>query len=304
MINYIINHLRAFKLSMNQLSMQPITTFITFAVIGIALALPMGLYVLLQNVQTVAEGLHATAQISLYLNKHIKPSQTNKLLRKLKNDQEIANIRFISARDGLKELQQQYNFSNALSELHNNPLPDVVVVQPIKSLKTASQIKILLNRLKRLPRVYDAQLDFSWLKRLNAIINLGKHVVYALMLIFAFGVLLIVGNTIGLITQKYRDKIFVLQLLGATNRFIRRPFLYGGIIYGLLGGIVAWFLIDLTMWWLHNSINNLASLYGSQFHLQMLSSTSTLVLMFGGALLGYAGSWLAVGRHINMIDSR
>jgi len=302
MINYIINHLRAFKLSMNQLSMQPITTFITFAVIGIALTLPMGLYVLLQNVQTVTQGLHATAQISLYLNKNIKPLQTNKLLRQLNKDQEIVNTRYISAKEGLLELQKQYNFSNALSELNNNPLPAVIVVQPVKSLKIASQIKTLLGRLKKLPQVHYVQLDFSWLKRLSAIINLGKHVVYALMIIFAFGVLLIVGNTIGLITQKYRDKIFVLQLLGATNRFIRRPFLYSGIIYGLLGGIVAWFLIDLTMWWLHNSINNLASLYGAQFHLQMLSSTSTLVLMIGGAILGYAGSWLAVGRHIDIID--
>lgn len=284
--------------------MQPITTFITFAVIGIALALPMGLHVLLQNVQAVAEGLHATAQISLYLNKNIKPLQTDTLLRQLNQDQEIANTRYISAKNGLKELQQQYNFSNVLSELNSNPLPAVVVVQPVKSLKTAQQIKILLGRLKKLPQVHYAQLDFAWLKRLNAIINLGKHVVYALMVIFSLGVLLIIGNTIGLITQKYRDKIFVLQLLGATNRFIRRPFLYSGIIYGLLGGIIAWFLIDLTIWWLHNSINNLASLYGSQFHLQMLSSMSTLILMIGGAILGYAGSWLAVGRHTNVEEAR
>lgn len=304
MINYIINHLRAFKLSMNQLSMQPITTFITFAVIGVALALPMGLYVLLQNVQTVAEGLHETAQISLYLNKNIKPLQVTKLLRQLKSDREITNARYISAKDGLKELQRQYNFSNALSELNNNPLPGVVVVQPIKSLKTAAQIKALLGRLKKISQIHHVQLDFSWLKRLNAIINLGKHVVYALMIIFALGVLLIIGNTISLITQKYQNKIFVLQLLGATNRFIRRPFLYSGIIYGLLGGMAAWFLIDLTMWWLHNSVANLASLYGSQFHLQVLSSTSTLILLIGGAFLGYFGSWLAVGRHINTISSR
>ena len=298
MINYLINHLRAFKLSMNQLSIQPVTTFITFAVIGIALALPMGLYVLLQNAQTVTQGLHETAQISLYLGKNIKPLQTDKLLQQLNQDREIAHTRYISAKEGLLELQQQYNFSNALSELNNNPLPGVIVIQPVKTLKTTSQIKTLLDRLKKIPQVHDAQLDFSWLKRLNAIISLGKHVVYALMLIFAFGVLLIVVNTIGLITQKYRDKIFVLQLLGATNRFIRRPFLYSGIIYGLIGGIIAWFLIDATMLWLHSSIANLASLYGSQFHLQTLSSMSTVILMLGGSILGYAGSWLAVGRHV------
>lgn len=298
MINYFINHFRAFRLSLSQLSIQPITTFITFAVIGIALALPMGFFVLLKNVQTVTTGLHETEQISLYLKKNVSPLQSNKILNKLKNDKEIASTKFISAKDGLAQLQQQYDFGNVLSELNNNPLPAVIVVQPVKSIKTQAQVKSLLKRLKKISYISSAQLDFSWLNRLNAIISLGKNIVYALMFIFAIGVLLIIGNTIGLITQKYSDKIFVLQLLGATNSFIRRPFLYSGMIYGLLGGIFAWFLINLTLWWLHNSIDHLTSLYGSQFKLQLLSSKLTLVLMLGGAILGYAGSWLAVNRHV------
>lgn len=299
MINYFIQHLRAFKLSISQLSIQPLTTFLTFAVIGVVLALPMGLYVLLQNAQAVTSGLHQTTQISLYLKQDLKPFEVEKLLQVFKQNHDIANAKYISAQQGLAELQQQYDFGNILTELDNNPLPGVIVVQPIKSLYTEAQIKPLLMSLKNIPQVRDAQLDFSWLRRLNAIINLGRHVVYAAMLLFAFGVLLIVGNTIGLITQRYRDEIFVLQLLGATNGFIRRPFLYSGMIYGLLGGIVAWFLIDVTMWGLSGSVTKLAALYGSQFHLQVLSSDATLFLLIGGAALGYFGSWLAVSRHVD-----
>ncbi|MGD9108643.1 MAG: permease-like cell division protein FtsX [Gammaproteobacteria bacterium] len=300
MISFLIQHFRALKLSINQLSVQPLTTFLTFAVIGVVLALPMGLYLLLQNAQTVTSGLHQTTQISLYLKKNIRPFQVEKLLQGLKRDKNIVSTKYISATQGLAELQKQYNFGNILMELNNNPLPGVVVVQPVKSLYTEAQIKPLLAHLKKLPQVHDAQLDFAWLKRLNAIINLGRHIVYAAMLLFAFGVLLIVGNTIGLITQKYQDEIFVSQLLGATNSFIRRPFLYSGMIYGLLGGIIAWFLIDTTMWWMSGSVTKLATLYGSQFHLQVLSSNATLFLLVGGAVLGYFGSWLAVGRHVNM----
>lgn len=299
MINYFVQHFRAFKLSINQLSIQPLTTFLTFAVIGIVLALPMGLYILLQNAQTVTSGLHQTTQISLYLKKNIRPFQVEKLLQVLKQDKNIVSTKYISATQGLAELQKQYNFGNLLMELNNNPLPGVIVVQPIKLLQTEAQIKPLLVRLKKLPQVHDSQLDFSWLKRLNAIISLGRHAVYAAMLLFAFGVLLIVGNTIGLITQRYKDEIFVSQLLGATNKFIRRPFLYSGMIYGLIGGIIAWFLIDATMWCLSGSVTKLATLYGSQFYLQVLSSSATLFLLAGGALLGYFGSWLAVSRHVD-----
>ncbi|MGD9152139.1 MAG: permease-like cell division protein FtsX [Gammaproteobacteria bacterium] len=298
MINYFIQHFRAFKLSISQLSVQPLTTFLTFAVIGIVLALPMGLYLLLQNAQMVTSGLHQTTQISLYLQKNVRPFQVEKLLQALKQNRNVASTKYISATQGLAELQKQYNFGNILMELNNNPLPGVVVVQPVKSLHTEAQIKPLLAHLKKLPQVHDAQLDFAWLKRLNAIINLVRHIVYAAMLLFAFGVLLIVGNTIGLITQKYQDEIFVSQLLGATNSFIRRPFLYSGMIYGLLGGIIAWFLIDTTMWWMSGSVTKLATLYGSQFHLQVLSSSATLFLLIGGALLGYFGSWLAVKREL------
>jgi len=301
MINYFIQHVRAFKLSISQLSIQPLTTFLTFSVVGIVLALPMGLYILLKNVQTVTTGLHQTAQISLYLNKSITPAQVDKLLKTLQQNKKVMSARYISAKQGLVELQKQYNFGNVLTELNNNPLPGVIVIQPIKSLHTGMQINPFLIHLKNLPRVSDVQLDFAWLKRLNAIIGLGDRVVYAAMLLFSLGVLLIVGNTIGLITQKYRDEIFVLQLLGATNKFMRRPFLYSGMIYGLLGGIIAWFLIDVTMWWLSGSAAKLAALYGSEFHILSLSSGLTLVLLLGGTLLGYCGSWLAVRRHISLV---
>lgn len=301
-VNYILQHLRAFRLSINQLSFEPIATFMTFMVIGMVLALPMGLFVLLQNIHTVTSGLHDTAQISLYLQKDISPAQVNNLLRVLRNNQEIASAKYISPDVGLLEFQQQSHFADVLTELHKNPLPGVIVIQPVKSMQAAWQIEELLVQLRKLPQVQEAQLDLAWLKRLNAIVALGHRLVYAVMLLFAFGVFLIIGNTIRLTTQRYRDEIAILKLLGGTERFIRRPFLYGGVLYGLLGGIIAWFLVDGIMWWLHGAAERLASLYGSQFQMQGLTTHSAVVLLVGGIILGYAGSWIAVGRHIKAIE--
>jgi cell division transport system permease protein len=301
-VNYILQHLRAFRLSINQLSFEPIATFMTFMVIGMVLALPMGLFVLLQNIHTVTSGLHDTAQISLYLQKDISPTQVNNLLRVLRNNQEIASAKYISPDVGLLEFQQQSHFADVLTELHKNPLPGVIVIQPVKSMQAAWQIEELLVQLRKLPQVQEAQLDLAWLKRLNAIVALGHRLVYAVMLLFAFGVFLIIGNTIRLTTQRYRDEIAILKLLGGTERFIRRPFLYGGVLYGLLGGIIAWFLVDGIMWWLRGAAERLASLYGSQFQVQGLTTHSAVVLLVGGIILGYAGSWIAVGRHIKAIE--
>jgi len=294
---YFFQHLQAIKLSIRQLSVEPLSSIMTFAVIGIALALPMGLFVLLQNVQTITHGLHDTAQISLYLNMNVKQKQIDNLLRVLQKDEGVAQVKYISPQEALKDFQKQSEFSDVLTELKNNPLPGVIIIKPIKNINTRAQINYLFSRLKKLPLINKAQLDMAWLKRLSAIIKLGNRIIYAVMALFAFGVLLIIGNTIRLTTQRYQDEISVLKFLGATKSFIRRPFLYSGIIYGLVGGIIAWLLVDTTMWWLRNPAEQLSNLYGMHFQLQGLNLSSTLVLLISGSLLGYLGSWIAVGKH-------
>jgi cell division transport system permease protein len=297
-IVYFMCHIQAFKTSLNQLSLSLLATWMTFAVIGISLALPMGLFVALQNSQIVVGGMRDTAQISLYLKMDVKQSQVNKVLHTLDRDEEIMRARYISPAEGLREFQTQTELSDVLGQLKQNPLPGVIIVYPEKSIKSSLQVKQLLSRLQRLPYVQSAELDMVWLQRLSTMIKIARRVVFTVMILFALAVLLIIGNTIRLITQNHKNEIEVVKLLGGTERFIRRPFLYSGIIYGVAGGIIAWLLVDLAMWWLSSPIQKLADLYNSQFQLQGLNVESAVYLLIGGAVLGYLGSWLAVGRHI------
>lgn len=297
---YLYRHVQAFKASIHQLGLSFSSTIMTFVVVGIALALPMGLYVLLKNVQVVVTGLHATTQMTLYLDKRVKKGQADDLLRVLKNDINIIHTQYISPEEGLKTFQGQ--FGNVVNKLGTNPLPGAVIVQPGHRIRTMTQANELLGRLKKLPSVTDAQLDMDWLQRLNGIIALGQRLIHVLMLFFAFAVLLVVGNTIRLMTQNYHDEIMVIKLLGGENNFIRRPFLYSGVIYGLMGGITAWLLVNGIVRCLQRPLEHLMNLYHSSFTLSGLSFQSTLCLLIGGTLLGYLGSWLAVGQHIKAIE--
>lgn len=292
--NYFRQHKLAFQNSLKQLSISRFATFITFMVIGIALALPTGLYVLMNNIQLLGQGLNETNQISLYLKADTPPLHVTEFFHALQNDRDINQAKYISPQKGLEDFQQQIGATNVLAELNDNPLPSVIVVQPSANIQTDLQAQQLMARLKQSPYVENAQLDMLWLKRLYSIINLVHHIIYAIMFFFGLAVLLIVGNTIRLTTQNFRDEIDVIQLLGGTNSFIRRPFLYSGMIYGFTGGLFAWLSVDTLLWWLQKPVNQLVSLYGSHFHLYGLGFESTFYLLIASAFLGYLGSFLAV----------
>lgn len=298
LVNQFVQLIRAIRMSIHQLSASLSTTIITFLIIGITLALPMGLYVLLKNVQQISLGLNHTSQISLYLNMDVSQNSIHELQTILKNDQSIESSKYISPEEGLKSFQNAAGFNNLLSDLKKNPLPGVIVIQPAKSIQTLDEANQLMTRLKTLPNVKNVQLDMAWLQRLNAIVEFVHRILNAVMILFAFAVLLIVFNTIRSATQNHRDEIAVVKFLGGTNRFIYRPFLYSGLIYGLIGSIIAWFLIDTIILWLQAPVTTLVKLYDSPFQLQGLNLHTTLLLLLGGALLGYIGSWYAVKQHI------
>ncbi|OGT06468.1 MAG: hypothetical protein A2103_00730 [Gammaproteobacteria bacterium GWF2_41_13] len=303
-MRFVRRHRQAWKISLNQLSSSPIATLLVFAVIGIALALPMGLYVALKNVQTITQNIHASAQMSLYLNLNTPEPQIAHLVQTLRLDNDIENVIYISADQGLKDFQQQYGFGNALAELKTNPLPPVIMIEPAINLRTGAELAALQARLEKLPNVHLAQLNMVWLQRLNAMILVGQRVFYALAFLFGLVVLLVIGNTIKLTTQNALDEIIVIKLLGGSNRFIARPFLYSGFIYGLAGGIFAWLFVDGMMWWLQSPINYLAQLYNSTFHVEGFDVSSTLTLLVTSTALGYIASWFVVHRYINAIEPK
>ncbi len=260
---------------------------------GIALALPMSFYALLQNATGVSQHWNNNStQISVYLKTNLSKLQTDDLLHQLRTNPEIANVTYISPEQGLKEFSKVIGGSKAISTLQKNPLPGVVLIQPILSLNTSLELSQLVTTLKRLPEVDKAQFDLAWLNRLHKITHLVNQCVLAIGLLLALAIILIVGYAIHLATQNEQQEIAVLKLVGATNAFIRRPFLYIGIWYGLLSGIVAWLLITLILWWLQTPVSQLAASYNSSFYLHNLTAGSGITLIIGSMLLGLAGSWL------------
>lgn len=299
---WAIRHLQTFFYALGQLSRRPFSTLMTSAVIGIALALPAGLHVLLKNVQEVAAGWDGATQVSLFLKRESDEAQAIKLAETLRAERDIGQVRYISRGEALAEFRSLSGFGEALDVLEDNPLPPVLVVHPAVGLNTPEAVGRLVQRLDALPLVDMAQLDMQWVKRLYGMMDIARRGVWILGSLLALAVLLVVGNTIRLAIQNRRDEIVITKLIGGTNAFIRRPFLYTGFWYGLFGGIIALLLVSGSLSLLQEPVRNLAGLYRSEFNLHNLALEPAIALLGFGSLLGLLGSWLAVGRHLREIE--
>lgn len=301
--SYFIRHIQVFFYSLGQLSRAPVATLMTCMVIGIALALPAGLHTLLKNAQQLSGGWESTAQISVFLKKNIRAEQAKKIKTDIEHWPNVISVHYISREQALKEFQQLSGFGDALKALNSNPLPSVLIVKPKLSSKTNEQAtQDLLNKLRNLKQTDKAQLDMQWIRRLYAIMNIVERGVQILGLLLALAVLLVVGNTIRLAIQNRRKEIVVMKLIGGTDAFIRRPFLYTGFWYGLFGGFIAWLLVSFTLLSISRPIEKLTALYQNQFELNNISFITTLILLGTSILLGLVGSWFAVGRHLREIE--
>ena len=297
----LIEHFRAALNGIGQLSRSPWASLLTFAVIGITLALPLALSVVLSNMQIASNGLYDSGQINLYLKSSTSQNQINDTMRIIQSNKTVASAKYISPQDGFKSLSKAIGFTDVMDSMQKNPLPGVITILPQKNLEDW-RITQLFTQLKQLPAVDSAQLDMQWLQRLHAILNIAHRIATLLTLVLAFAVILIIANTLRLTTQNHHDEILVTKLIGGTNQFIRRPFLYSGIIYGLAGAIFAWFLVDILLIALQPTINQLATSYGSVYHLRGLDLGNTFLLLVGGMLLGFIASYFSVNRYIRQIE--
>ena len=302
MKNYFLRHAQVFFFSIGQLARTPLTTLMTLAVIGITLALPAGLYVLFDNLQRASHGWDAGVQISLFLKHDTTERAASALVDKVRSMPEVAAVQYISRAQALTEFKRLSGFGDALDVLDSNPLPPVLVVRPTPDMSAPTQAQALVQTLSRLPDVDLAQLDLEWIKRLHAMLTLAQRGVLILAGLLALAVLLIIGNTIRLAILNRRSEIEVIKLIGGTDAFIRRPFLYSGLLQGFFGAVVAWLLVTLGLLLLSGPVQDLAGLYGSRFELGGLGLENALWLLLGGAGLGWLGSRLAVSRHIRSIE--
>lgn len=274
----------------------------TTAVIAIALALPTGLYLGLNNVSGLSAGWDGSTQISLFLHTGVDENKAEILMNRLRLHNEIDRVDIITKKQGLEQFRQLSGFGDALKFLENNPLPVVLVVQPIVDPQRPDKINHLVKELQSDSLVELAQLDMQWVKRLYALLEIAYRGIWVIGSLLGLAVLLIIGNTIRLDIQNRRAEIEVAKLIGASNAFIRRPFLYTGLWYGITGGLLAWLLTTLSLNLLEQPVQKLAMLYHSSFKLSGLTADNILVLITISCTLGLLGSWLAVGRHLSEIE--
>ncbi len=298
---WILRHLQVALASLGRLTRSPLSTLMTAAVIGIALTLPTGLHLLLSNLQLLSAGWDGTTSISIFIKQEVKPEQLDQLVSRLRAEPRIAGVRLITREQALEEFQRLSGFSGALEALEENPLPPVVVVT--STLESPEQAETLLAELEQLGETDFAQLDMQWVRRFQAITEIAQRAILVLASLLGAAVLLVVVNTIRLEIQNRHAEIEITKLIGGTDAFIRRPFLYLGIWYGLSGGIIAWLLVLLSLQLLEAPVAQLAGLYQSGFSLIGIDAPTFLMLVGGSTLLGLAGSWIAVGRHLAGVET-
>jgi cell division transport system permease protein len=289
------------KDSFTRLSRTPLASTVTVLVIAIALALPASFHVLIENTQRAGGSLEATNQISLFLKPDLANETGRKITEKLKQNPQIAEAVLITKDAGLKELQTYSGFGEALQALDFNPLPAVVSIKPKDSLTVPEDVEKLVAALEKIPEADFVQIDTQWLRKLRAILTVAERCIALFSVLLGLGVLFIVGNTIRLELQNRREEIAVTQLLGATERFIRRPFLYAGFWYGWLGGCLAWLLVNFLIMILRGPARQLAELYGSPFRLSFLSFAESELLIGSSVLLGIVGAWAVVSYHLRKL---
>ncbi|MBT2988947.1 MAG: permease-like cell division protein FtsX [Candidatus Thiodiazotropha sp. (ex Ctena orbiculata)] len=299
---WLQRHVQVALASLGRMAKNQLATLMTCAVIGIALAMPLGLHVMLGNLQRISGALDSGASISVFLRQNVSDEKAASLAKELRLHQRIEGVELITRKSALEEFQQLSGYADALEALDSNPLPALLIVQPKADYTTAETAQLLVRELKLLPDADIVQLDLQWVRRLQAITVIAQRAVVVLAALLGMAVLLIVGNTIRLEIQNRRAEIEITKLIGATNAFIRRPFLYTGFWYGLFGGTIAWLLVAIAITLLSGPIANLANLYESSFSLSSLDFSTVSSLLLGSSLLGLAGSWLAVGRHLSAIE--
>lgn len=294
-------HARAFVFTAGKLYRQPGAALLTAAVIGITLALPAGLHVLVSNLDGLRYGWERSVQASLFLKDEVSEKAGRELTAQLEQRDEVAVAHYISRKEGLAEFRQHSGFGNALDLLKENPLPAVISVQPRTDLDPA-QAEGLFNELASLKEVDSARLDQAWLERLQAFLDIARRLSLSLALLFGLAVMLAVGNTIRLEIHQRREEIEVMKLLGASHAFVHRPFLYLGLWYGLAGGLLAWLLTQIMLWLITGPVQRLAGLYESGFALSGLGFGMGMALVGSAIGLGVLGSAWTVHRHLHDIE--
>ncbi len=287
-------HLYGLFSSIGRLMQRPWATALTVGVLAVALLLPLCLAILLGNVERLSGSFREAREVSLFLAPEAGDPAIEALSRSLRQDPQIVDVVVRTPEEGLAEFRQMADFADALALLADNPLPAVIVVTPAPAVEPLA----LSERLRALPSVDFVQHDAQWRARLSAWLDFGRRLAWLAAALLGVGVVLVVGNTVRLDIQSRAEEIQTVQLLGATDGFVRRPFLYLGAWYGLFAGCLALIVAAAVPAMLQGPLGQLVESYGSRFELHGLGVRTMLLALVGAVALGWGGAWLAAGHHL------
>lgn len=304
MSGWLLRHMQSALFAAGRLARAPIATAFTLLVIAIALTLPSTLALAIQSLAGITGELSGAVDVSVYFKQDVPLEKARQLANSLKQRSGIARVDLIPADEALKQFRVQSGFGAALDVLEGNPLPHALDVRPKPDATDAEHMESLRRYLAAWPEVELVQVDSEWVQRLNAILDLLRRLVLGTAALLGVGVLAVVGNTIRLEIYNRRAEIEVTKLVGGSNAFVRRPFLYTGLLYGVLGALLAAGLVWLALYLLDDPVTRLARTYGSSFQLLLPGPRELGLLLAAGAVLGIVGAWLAAARHLARIEPR
>lgn len=297
-------HIQALLGSLGRLARNPFSSALTVLVIALALALPTALRLLVLNAQAATGGFSRAIDLSVYLKPDVPLVKAQQLERNARGRADVVHVELIPADKAMEEFRKYSGFGAALEALKDNPLPHVLHVQPRDDAQTAAAVESLRRYFAAWPEVDLVQVDTEWVMRFNAILNVLRHLLAITAVLLGAGVLAVIGNTIRLEILNRRAEIEVTKLVGGSNAFVRRPFLYTGVLYGLAGALAAWAIVETAVIVLGEPIATLAELYGSHFALQGPPIDDVGVLLATGIVLGWMGAWISAARHLRRIEPR
>lgn len=288
--------------AIKRLAGQPFASLLTILVIATALALPAGLRVAVNNADALSDSWQGAADFTVYLKLDVSEDAARRTARALEARDDVARVTLIDRDAALAEFRARSGFGETLDALGGNPLPHTLVVSPASGV--ATDVDALANAIRALPETDLVQVDTAWVARLRAMLALAGRLVDFATVLLALAVAIVIGNTIRLEINNRSVEIEVTKLVGGTDAFIRRPFLYLGLCYGFGGALVALAVVAVALLLLRPPVRALAALYGSGFSLAGLSLRESGILLAGGALLGWAGAGLAAARHLRAIEPK
>lgn len=298
---YVLNHAHGLFSSLGRLTRSPFTTGMTILVLSIAIALAGSFYIVVSNIQQLTGNLESSNQMSLFLKEHVTESAAQKLSEQLGQNPKVETVKFISRQQAMEEFKAHSGFSDALNALNTNPLPNVIQLLPKNTLQDNESIQQLMVEFKQLPNVDFVQVDMQWVARVQALMLMVSRSVTVVSVLLGIAVTFITGNTIRLELQNRQDEVYISKLVGATNAFIQRPFLYTGFWLGLIAGFLAWIVVTLMLLMLKSPVERLSSLYNSEFELLFLGFGEFLILLMLSSVLAVLGAWVVLNYQLRQI---